>query len=179
MLTDVAVAVEPSPREATTWVEEGCSGVAPTARYGHSMAYDPKSKSMIVFGGRVGSRGPYRLGLGTVSRRGSEFLAQMTTPGGWSWRQATFPKTVGVRPFVMNTDAQRKRAHQRINWRDIKLPRLCKLTCISAVCLGRPVRGSCSCSAWTRLLRVVNEREPACRYSKVTRLTLVTSSLTS
>ena len=35
-----------------TWVEERPSGKAPAVRQRHSMAYDPKRHSMIVFGGR-------------------------------------------------------------------------------------------------------------------------------
>ena len=103
-----------------TWVKVRRSGAAPAARCGHSMAYDPKSHSMIVFGGggpssaklpgaevgtavwalgrvprrsRSRSRGHSRVGLRTASRRSSEFFVQMTTPGGWTWRQAKLWKT--------------------------------------------------------------------------------------
>ena len=36
---------------ATTWTELKPAGLSPTARHGHSLAYDPMSKTMILFGG--------------------------------------------------------------------------------------------------------------------------------
>ena len=43
--------------EAISWKEERPSGTLPPARFAHAMVYDPKSQSLLVFGG---------LGLGTA-----------------------------------------------------------------------------------------------------------------